>query len=411
MLSVHSSPVATLGGFKTGGMNVYVRELSMALSQMGHMVNIFTRKQSPDAPPFVALNERARVNFIDGGPPTPTSSTAEQFPYMAEVAANIIDYTVKNEHRFDVIHSHYWLSGVVARDLKKCWCIPAIQMFHTLGEMKNRIAPPGSTNDPPLRIHQEQDIVDFSDMLIAATPAERIQLLWLYGTEMEKIRIVSPGVDLEKFYPLPANDARQQLGFDPEKCLILFVGRIERLKGIDHLIHAVGLLRDSAPQLVNNLQVLIVGGDTHDRTDPTTEMGRLSEISSALNLNQSVKFLGARGQENLQQYYCAADVVIMPSHYESFGMVALEAMACGTPVIASEVGGLAYLVNDGVNGFHVPDRDPAELAKKIQLLFEVPALRQELSENAAEYAKQYSWRSIAGKIVAVYDELLSQKDE
>ncbi len=407
MLSIHSSPVAALGGNKTGGMNVYVRELSAALSQMGIDVEVFTRKQHPDAPECVEINDSVRVNFIEGGPPTPTKSTAEQFPYMPAVTANLLRFAEDRAWQFDVIHSHYWLSGVVAKQLKAAWRIPAIQMFHTLGEMKNRIAAPGTRNDPPLRIQQEQKIVDFSDVLIAATPAERIQLLWLYGTTMEKIRIISPGVDLEKFYPLPETEAKAAIGVPADKHMILFVGRIERLKGIDHLIHAVGLLRETAPELSDALKLFIVGGNLDERSNPTTEMGRLNALVDSLALEQSVQFLGARDQENLQAYYCASDAVIMPSHYESFGMVALEAMACGTPVVASEVGGLAYLVHDGINGFHVPDRDPTELAQKIQMLLEMPALRKELSVNAVTYARKYSWQSVAEKIVAVYEEVLT----
>lgn len=411
MLSIHSSPVATLGGWKTGGMNVYVRELSMALGRLGILIDVFTRRQHPDAPDHVPLTDTASVYFIDGGPPTLTKSTADMYPYMADVGSNLIRFAQENNRHYQIIHSHYWLSGVVAMHLKRCWQIPTIQMFHTLGEMKNRIAPPGTNTDPPLRIQTEQAIVDDTDYLIAATPAERVQLLWLYQTNVRKVRIISPGVDLDRFQPIPSATARTALGISDSMKVVLFVGRIERLKGIDHLMEAIKWLQVHEPTFTSNLKLLIIGGDPEQQSDPNTEMGRLNHISEELSLRESVNFLGARSQDDLQQYYSAADVVIMPSHYESFGMVALEAMACGTPVIASEVGGLAYLVQDGLTGFHVPDRDSIQLAQKIKLLLETPALQHEMSQNAVDYAQQYSWAKIADEIAALYVEALqSAKD-
>jgi D-inositol-3-phosphate glycosyltransferase len=250
----------------------------------------------------------------------------------------------------------------------------------------------------------EQETMRKADCLIAATPAEKIQLMWLYRADMHKIRIIPPGVDTETFHPIPRDEARAKLGIPAEEKLLVFVGRLEPLKGIDSLMQAIVILREQVPAIADALCMSIIGGATDQPDQQDSELRRLQEMRESLDLGDLVTFLGGRSQQMLPYYYAAAEAVIMPSHYESFGMVALEAMACGTPVVASEVGGLAYLVQDGTTGFHVPDRDPVELAGKIRLLLENTELRAEMSRAAVTYARNYAWERIAKQIRSVYDE-------
>ena len=297
----------------------------------------------------------------------------------------------------------------MAQQLKQTWEIPTIQMFHTLGRMKNRIASDESQREPDLRLQVEHQIVASADCLIAATPAERIQLMWLYGADMHKIRVIPPGVDTNHFRPISKNEAKKTIGIPDDVKMLLFVGRIEPLKGIDTLFHAIAILRSHIPQCLSNLYLSIIGGDLDGVEHENAEMQRLKILREELGLADLVAFLGAKSQETLHYYYAAAEAVIMPSHYESFGMVALEAMACGTPVIASEIGGLAYLVQDGVTGFHVPDREPEELAGKICLLLKNDELRREMSAASAQHAQQYAWPQIASRIRQIFLDTLTSR--
>lgn len=407
MLSVHTCPLATLGGKKTGGMNVYVRELSKELSKCGIWVDVFTRSEDACVPHVndIALGEQARVIHVPAGPEMPLS-TKEIYPYLSEFVNNVQAFVAEHQLGYDLIHSHYWLSGLVAQELSTSWNVPFIQMFHTLGHMKNRIAQDDSEREPELRIRSESQIMRVASRLIAATPAERVQLMWLYGADMRKIRIIPPGVNLQNFHPIPKAEARQAIGIPEASQMLLFVGRIEPLKGIDTLMHAIALLREHMEHCLKRLCLTIIGGEPDNEEATDAEMNRLKALRDELDLGELVTFLGARSQDTLPYYYSAAEAVIVPSYYESFGMVALEAMACGTPVIASEVGGLAYLIQDGITGFHVPDRDPEELAGKICLLLENEDLHREMSAAAVKHAQQYSWPRIASQIEKVYLELI-----
>ena len=410
MLSVHTCPLATLGGKKTGGMNVYVRELSTELGRRGIFVDVFTRSQDPCVPHIneTDLGDCARVVHIPAGPESPLS-TVDNYPHLPEFSDNVRAFAAHEGLEYDLIHSHYWLSGVVAKTLKQAWGIPFIQMFHTLGHMKNRIAGIDGAVEEDLRIQIEYQLMHQADWLVAATPAERIQLMWLYNAESRKIQTISPGVDVKQFYPIPRSKARQVIGIPEEDHFLLFVGRIEPLKGIDTLLQAIALLKARLPEGLPKLSLSIIGG-LEDEEDQSDEMKRLRTLREELGLGELVTFLGAKSQETLQYYYSAAEAVVMPSHYESFGMVALEAMACGTPVIASEVGGLAYLVQDGVTGFHVPTNDPMPLADKIDLLLTSNVLQHEMSHAAHDWARQYSWQRIADRIEDLYTEALDTQN-
>jgi D-inositol-3-phosphate glycosyltransferase len=282
-------------------------------------------------------------------------------------------------------------------------------MFHTLGHMKNRVALNPDELEGNLRIGTETELLRQADQIIAATPAELAQMQWLYRADVSRVTVIPPGVDLEHFYPRPAGECKARLGLRPEQKLVLFVGRIEPLKGVETLLQAMARLRQQGVCECEQMCLSIIGGQPSDSPGArNAELERLKELRGALGIADMVTFLGPRDQDALPDYYAAAEVVIMPSHYESFGMVALEAMACGTPVIASEVGGLAFLVKDGETGFHVPDREPMLLADRICAIITDPILRLELGQQASAHAQAYGWPVIANQIVAVYEAVLRQ---
>lgn len=404
MLSVHTCPQAALGGKKTGGMNVYVRELARELGRRGIKVDVFTRYQeSCQGHVHIPLGENVRVVHIRAGGDQ-SLDPDQLYPLLPSFASEVLAFTSAEGIIYDAIYSHYWLSGVVAHTLRAQWRIPVVQMFHTLGLMKDRIAPGevGHVVDRPadLRSFSEADIMSWADRIIAATPAERTQMLWLYRAPRRKIEILPPGVNLARFHPMPQAEARAAIGIKEPCRLFLFVGRIEPLKGVDTIFEAIALLRQTAPDLSRSLCLSIIGG-APDVSGENAEMDRLKGLRQSLGLEDVVVFLGAKDQDALHHYYAASEALIIPSDYESFGMVALESMACGTPVIASNVGGLSFLVRDGVNGYHVPVRDPVALRDRIQLLLQHPELRAILSENAALDAVGYSWNQIGDRLVEI----------
>jgi D-inositol-3-phosphate glycosyltransferase len=408
MLSVHTCPLATLGGKETGGMNVYVRDLSRELGRRGFHVDVFTRSQDPCIP-YVshALGPNGRVVHIPAGPEAPIGKNAI-YAHLPEFTRRVLDFAARERIRYDIIHSHYWLSGCVAEDLRGAWHVPFVQMFHTLGHMKNRVALRPEERESDLRIGVETEVICEADHLIAATQAEKAQLMWLYGADPDRITIIPPGVDVTHFRPLPRAEAKARIHVPPDGHMLLFVGRIEPLKGIDTLLRAVALLNAQAPPWMPQVCLAVIGGNPGpEGVAENEEMARLLELRQELGIGDIVTFLGAKDQDALPDYYAAADIVIVPSHYESFGLVALEAMACGTPVIASEVGGLAYLVKDGQTGFHVPYRDPEALAEKIMLLLNDPVLREKLGRQAVAYAQDYAWPRIADQVLDVYQGLLA----
>lgn len=406
MLSVHTCPLAMLGGKKTGGMNVYVRDFSRELGHQGILVDVFTRSQD-DCQPMIKhdLGFNGRVIHIPAGPEKPIP-LADIPRYLDQFVAGVLDFATQEGISYDLIHSHYWLSGLVAEKLRLAWPhAPIVQMFHTLGHMKNQIATSVSERAPKERIDGEQHIIHHvADRLIAATPAEEAQLQTLYGADPAKISIIPPGVDLERFRPINKKEAKQRVGLPCSDKNILFAGRIEPLKGIDTLLRAMAILQERSPQIIENCCMAIIGGDPYAE-DVDDEMARLQALCNDLEIRDLVLFLGAKDQEILPNYYAAAEMVVMPSHYESFGMVALEAMAMGTPVIASEVGGLAHLVQHRQTGFHVPSRDPEALAHRIFDLLSNPHCRQLLGQNAREYAKNYAWPVIVDQMLTLYDQL------
>jgi D-inositol-3-phosphate glycosyltransferase len=409
MLSYHTCPLAVLGGKNTGGMNVYVRELTRFLGRVGVHVDVFTRSQDEHVPHVSHdLGYFNRVVHIPAGPEL-FLPKAELPGYTQAFSKGIQAFSERKKIKYDLIHSHYWLSGLAGEVLKEAWDVPLLQMFHTLGIMKQRIGRSKEEREGDYRVRGETQVMAAADRIIAATEAERSQLEMLYGLNHQKVTIIPPGVDTHHFYPIPPDEAKEAIGISSKDHMALFVGRIEPLKGVDTLIRAMSLLKKRCKSFACPDYLVIIGGDPEGEDEKISdEMQRLQALCGQLGLDEMVLFLGKRGQNTLPYYYSAAEVVVMPSFYESFGMVALEAMACGTPVIASRVGGLAYLIKEGETGYTVPAQDPEALAEKLRLLFVDHDLRAQFGQAAADYAKNFGWELISLKILQVYRELVDQ---
>jgi len=406
MLSVHTCPLAALGGKESGGMNVYVRDLSRALGRRGLIVDVFTRSQDSNVPSIGELGVNARVIHLKAGPETPYDKNMV-YHHISEFASNLKEFIERENIAYHLVHSHYWLSGLVARQLQGKWKLPVVQMFHTLGQLKNQIARSLAELETPQRTEAEREIINFATRLVAANPLEKAQMIWLYGADPAKIDVIPCGVDLSLFHPLPRDEAKAYLEMPQHHKMVLFVGRIEPLKGIDVLIEAMALVLRDMDQPRDEICLCIIGGDA-DTNKLDQELARLEKIREKLGIADVVTFLGKRDQDVLPYYYSAAEVCVVPSHYESFGMVALEAMACGTPVIASRVGGLTFTVKDERTGFLVPDDDRDALAAKLRLLLTSENLRRNMGHQATQLAKCYSWSIVAGQIIALYRELITQ---
>lgn len=406
MLSVHSSPLAALGGKEAGGMNVYVRELARELGRQHVAVDIYTRCQDKEAPVVMQLAPNVRVLTVRVGPAAPYDKNWV-LDYLPEFVHRIRCVADGEDIHYDVIHSHYWLSGVAALELRQAWGTPVIHMFHTLGAMKNTVAR-GDEGETDERVALERMLLHEVDRVVAATPLDADQMVQHYAADRERITVIPCGVDLENFHPIGQNSAREQLGVPPHPHnMLLFVGRIEPLKGLDTLLRAMALLVEQKPELRGNICLAIIGGDKRETPSQwSAEMKRIRRLQGELGIGELITFQGSQDQRKLPIFYNAADAVIVPSHYESFGMVALEAMACGTPVIASNVGGLRYTIRDGETGLLVPREDPAALAEKIALLLDDEPLRLHLGRNGQHHAQRYSWRTIAHEMRELYDHVL-----
>lgn len=410
MLSYHTCPLATLGGKDTGGMNVYVHELTRHLGQAGVHVDVFTRSQDEHVPHVLHnLGYGNRVVHIPAGPehPLPKKDLVEFIPTFTE---GIQQFAAQKGIHYDLVHSHYWMSGIAAEKLKTDWQIPMVHMFHTLVMMKNRIARSPEEMEGEYRLDGEKRVLQAADQVIAATLAEQSQLEFLYKANSRKLTVIPPGVDTARFYPIPQDEARAVIDVPANKRMLLYVGRIEPLKGVDTLLRAISSMQNEWESACAPFSLVIIGGDPDaSQQDMTSEMTRLQIMAHDLNIKDVVLFLGKRSQESLPYYYSAADVVVVPSHYESFGMVALEAMACGTPVVASQVGGLAFLVQDGITGFVVPDGEPDLLGQRLARLICDAELREKLGYQGAVVAQSYSWEKITAQIIQVYERMLAKQ--
>ncbi|HLL62915.1 MAG TPA: D-inositol-3-phosphate glycosyltransferase [Propionibacteriaceae bacterium] len=394
MISMHTSPLATPGVGDAGGLNVYVREVAGRLGERGLKVDVFTRAAGEDRPPIVEVNEHTRVIHVPAGPAAPVAK--EDLLDLVHTFGECLDNRIG---RYDLIHSHYWLSGMVARGLKARHDIPIVHTMHTMARVKNSTLSEHQTSEPNDREHGEAAIVADADVLTANTPDEAAELQQHYGATTDQIRIVPPGVDLHTFHPCDQPQNRTQLGVDQEKEIILFVGRIQPLKAPDVLIRAVAELTENDPGRRDRLRLIIIGSPS----GPDSEWSAtLAPLARDLGVGDQVIFRPHSPRADLFRWYCVADVVGVPSYNESFGLVALEAQACGRPVVATDVGGLRHAVRDQVTGLLVPGQDVQGWATALGTLLDDEAERHRMGARAAAHASSFSWDNTAAATLAAY---------
>ncbi|MEA2528732.1 MAG: D-inositol-3-phosphate glycosyltransferase [Thermomicrobiales bacterium] len=398
-ISVHTSPLATLGGKDAGGMNVYVRELSCHTARLGLPVDVFTRRTDPNAPETISICPCVNLVNITAGPAAPVDKN-QLFEYLPEFAEEMVLYSLRNGVRYDVVHAHYWLSGWVAHLLKRYWDTPFVQMFHTTAHMKNAVSPIGQ-HETALRVRIESQLVGLADSLIAANPDERADLIWRQRTRAEKICTIPPGVDVDLFTARDRGICRAALGIPTDERVVLFVGRVDPIKGIDTLLCTAAALDRAGTEAT----ILFVGGDLDADGEPTGPLREVVAEASKLNVVSRFRFVGSQPQERLPLFYGAADAVVVPSRYESFGLVAVEAMACGRPVVASRAGGLTFTVEDGTTGYLAPVGDFGLFAEHLARILEDSDLRDRLGANAHESAQRFAWGSVAESVQHVYERL------
>jgi D-inositol-3-phosphate glycosyltransferase len=405
VISVHTCPLARLGSKETGGMNVYVRELSRHLGARGVAVDVFTRRQDGATPDVVEFGENVRVIHLRAGPISPADKY-EVAGHLPEFAGRVLEFGRAAGSGYHLVHAHYWLSAPVAIALAHRWDVPLVTMFHTLGRMKNRVSSNGHERERATRMEIEQVAAHASDLVVAGSPADMDQIMSYYGALPTRIRIVPGGVDAGLFRPVPQEAARAELGMGPGKQL-LFVGRIQHLKGPQILIPAFARLVDGW-RGADSPRLTIVGGEkSADESDSEVmEAGRLRRLAAEMGVEDLVDFAGAVPQERLPLYYSAADVVAVPSLYESFGLVALEAMACGTPVVASRVGGLQWTVRHGQSGYLVKPGSLEAFSSAIGAILWDDGLRAQMSRGALRVARGFSWDVAAERTLELYRELV-----
>jgi D-inositol-3-phosphate glycosyltransferase len=397
---VHTSPLEQAGTGDAGGMNIYVIETAKRMAAVGVQVDIFTRKIDASQPDIVEYEKGIRIVHLD----LPLGVKKEEIPSLIPAMAEDFKKKIKGQG-YQVIHSHYWISGKVAMPAAKEFGIPLVHTMHTMARVKNASLAEGESCEPMIRVQGETQIVESANALIANTDAEAASLVGLYDACPDNVAVVMPGVDLYNFTP-NRKDARKNLGIDPKKLVISFVGRIQPHKGPEVLIRAVQEMMTHNPELRVDLQVLIAGGASGVKNN---EDIRLRELVNWLKLEDVIKFLEPINREKLPDLYRSSDLVCVPSYSESFGLVALEAQACGTPVVASAVGGLRTAVADGISGVLVDGHNPRAWSSVIARLLMEPQRRILLSMGAVEHASHFGWDRTARGTLDVYDRLINHQ--
>lgn len=402
-LSVHTSPLDQPGTGDAGGLNVYVVQVAKRLAARGTEVDIFTRAVCRDTPPVAELAPGVLVHSVAAGP----FEELDKHDLPAQVCQFTLEVlraeAAAAPGRYDLVHAHYWLSGRVGAAVKKRWGVPLVQSMHTLGKVKNSALARGDAAEPGQRIQGELEVIAAADRLIANTDEEARQLTELYGANPAKVRTVNPGADLSVFRPGGPEgqaEARRRLGIARDAVVLLFVGRVQPLKGPDVVLKAAARLLEADPSLRRTLRVVIVGGPSgrQERAAPD----RMHDLAAQLGITDLVRFEAPCPQAELAEWYRAATVMLTPSHSESFGLVALEAQACGTPVVAASVGGLRTVVKDGDSGVLVDGHDPADWAQVIKRLIEAPRRLQALSAGARRHASVFGWSATVDRLARVY---------
>jgi D-inositol-3-phosphate glycosyltransferase len=335
------------------------------------------------------------------------------YEHLDEFTPKLLEHVEREGKEYDIVHAHYWLSAKVARTLEQRWKVPSIQMFHTLGLVKREVMDEDIDGESDIRIEIEREAVRRSAAIVAASEIELAELRRLYRADTARVAVIPCGVDSTMFHPVRQSDAREALGRDQCERLVLFVGRIEQIKGIDVLLRALGLLFRRHPELRSDLCLLVVGGALDPGSDEseTEKVLELRRLVHEHRMESNVAFVGSRGQEELALYYAAADVCAVPSLTESFGLVALEAMACGTPVVGTRVGGLQTVIEHGESGLLVAAGDYPALADAIAQVLLDARLRMHLAHGARDRAEHFTWKRVGDRIVDLYNRVLEGREE
>jgi D-inositol-3-phosphate glycosyltransferase len=400
-LMVHTSPLDQPGAGDAGGMNIYVVESAERMAAMGVSVDIFTRRHNPDLPDVVELSSGVRVRHLNIGA---CSATKEELPALIPNLSEAFSKVLEIE-KYDVLHSHYWISGKVAMPVAKKFGIPLAHTMHTMARVKNMNLAEGERPEPMIRVQGETQVVAAADALIANTDAEAASLVSLYEACPDNVNVVSPGVDLYTFTAGSGRKAaREAVGLPQDAHILAFVGRIQPHKGPEVLIRAVAEMLNHSPHLRPKLITIIMGGASGSGLG---EVERLKDLVSWLNISDVVRFENPVPRAQIPQWYRAADLVCVPSYSESFGLVALEAQACGTPVVATAVGGLRTAVADGISGVLVDGHDPRAWSSVLARLIQEPQRRVLLSMGAIEHASHFGWDATARGTLDIYDRIIA----
>ena len=393
-ISFHACPLASPGEGKSGGMNVYARQLALALGNTGVHVDIFTRGHTEAESKITEIASGVRVIHLPGGPPETVVDGL--FPHLPEFSQALLEFQRETGLTYQAVHSHYWLSGWVGQQMAIEWRVPHILTFHTLSLIKMQSR--AGESEPATRQRVEQELMASADHIVAFSPHERDAMVRLYQADATRIGLIPCGVDLSLFRPLDQQEVREKLGLNGEKVL-LYVGRIEPLKGLELLLHTAAQL-----QTFEQIRVLVVGGGA----GRDQEIDRLREMAKSLNVDEVFDFIGRVDQQDLPLYYNAADVCVVPSFYESFGLAALESMACGTPVVATRAGGLSTIIQHGRTGYLKAWRCPEAFASSLEMIISSRNLQHSMGLAARRRAEGLSWDNVAGQIAGVYDSLITE---
>lgn len=403
MISEHASPLAALGGVDSGGQNVYVAHVAKQLASMGYAVDVFTRRDAEDLPEIVPWMDGLRVIHVPAGPPKPVRKE-DLLEHMDAFSAYMAGFFQQEAQPYDLIHANFWMSGLVAANLKHLYKIPYAVTFHALGRVRRKHQ--GEQDGfPEARMEIEEKVIAAADAVIAECPQDRQDLIELYQADPGKIRIVPGGFDPGEVWAVERRTARCFLDLPEEGSIVLHLGRMVQRKGVDNVIRGFARMT----QILEAPSVLVIVGGESDEPDPalTPEIGRLQELAAALGIAERVIFTGRKDRSMIKYYYSAADVFVTTPWYEPFGITPLEAMACGLPVIGAAVGGIQFTVLEGQTGFLVPPKDPLALSERLAQLLTHPGMRARFGENASRWVRErFTWQRVTGELAQVFEKIL-----
>ncbi len=406
IISYHTCPLASQEGKETGGMNIYVLELSKKLAQRGLQIDIFTRSQDVDNPFVVQIENNLRLIHLPAGPQAMIPKK-EMLQHIDEFVENFFQFTLKENLSYDLLYCHYYMSGLAGEKIQEKLHLPIVFTFHTLALMKNLVARNEAELENKERIDIEFKLTKKVDKIIAASTNDAKYLHYLYEVPEEKVVVIPPGVNIDLFQPMDQSVAKKHIGADTDHKIVLFVGRIEPLKGIDGLIYAIKIFIKKNPG--KQVCLWVVGGDTSQNQEKwSAELQKLEELRRALKIPTAVQFAGQQSQEQLKYYYNAAEVVVMPSHYESFGMAAAEAIACGTPVIVTNVTGISQLLDEKHKPLLTSVNNPLLLASQIEHVLENKESHETVATELRKKVQDLGWESIAKRIYEVLEKTAAQ---